>query len=92
MIYPKVLLANHRVVSAEMRSRATKRNNSCILYKTEQQYYYGIVQKIFVIQSSGNMKCFLLVKCLDPSPLEVCNDQVTHANLKKHFAAFYPPQ
>lgn len=92
MTYPKVLLANHRVISAETRSRATKRNNSCILYRTEQQYCYGVVQKIFVIQDSGKMKCFLLVNRLDPSPLEVCNDQVTNANLKKHYSAFCPPQ
>ena len=92
MIYPKVVLANHRVVSAEMRSIATKRNNSCILYKADELYCYGIVQKIIVFQDSGTKKCFLLLKYLDPAPLKVCDDEVTHANLKEHFSAFYPPQ
>ena len=92
VLYSKVVIANHQVVSAQMRSRAIKRNNSCILYNSEEHYCYGIVQKIIVFQDSGTMKCFLQVNCLDPAPLKVCDDQVTHANLKKHFITFYPPQ
>ena len=89
ILYPKVVIANHQVVSAQMRSRAI---NSCILYNSEEHYCYGIVQKSFVFQDSGTMKCLLQVNCLDPAPLKVCDDQVTHANLKKHFITFYPPQ
>lgn len=92
MTYPKVVIANHRVVSAEIRSRAIKRNNSCILYKSEEHFCYGIVQKVFVLHECETTKCFLLVKCLDPAPLKLCDDQVTHANLAKHFTVFYPPR
>ena len=82
LMYPKLVLANRRVLLAEMRSKATKRDNSCLLYNSVGVHSYGIVQKIIVFQESATIKCFLLLKGLEPAPLKLCNDQLTHANLE----------
>ena len=92
MTYPKLVLANHRVILAKSRSRATKRNNSCVYYKSEGRPHYGIVEKIIVFKELAVVKCFLLLKYLEPAPLLLCNDTVTHANIQKHYSAFHPPK
>ncbi len=92
LLYPRLLLPNHRELVAETRSRSTKRNNSCLLYKSGEAHKYGVVQKIISFWESATVKCFVLLKRLEPASLEVCDDQLTHANFKKHFVAFFPPR
>lgn len=92
MTYPKLLLGNHRVLVAEKRTSATKRNDSCLLYKIGESDGYGIVQKIMFWQELATVHCYLLLKSMEPAPLKLCDDQLTHAELSKHFIAFCPPR
>ena len=89
MLYPSLLLTNsQRVLVAEERCRSTKRNNSCIRFTTG----YGLLSKIIVCGELAEVKCFLLIQELVSAPLELCNDPVTHADLRKHYSAFHPPR
>ena len=85
--YPIVYLSNfNRVISAKTRSKATKRNNSCIQYLSGEEYMYGIVQKIFLCSCSGNENsCFLLIQHLEKNICsQLCHDEITNAKLDSH--------
>lgn len=38
------------------------------------------------------MKCFVLVKPLDPAPQQLCSDEVIHAQLDRHLCTFHSPR
>lgn len=76
---------SRRLIIADSRSNSTKRNNSCIFYKSG----YGLVHKIFTLSRSFD-QVFVLVKELQPIHINLCNDDVTHANFDSHFCAFQP--
>lgn len=89
MTYPTLLLKKYnRVVAAETRSSSKKRNNSCVLYTSG----CGLLQKILVLEVSGESKFFLLIKELSPASTELCSDDVTHAQFNKHYLIFHPPR
>ena len=53
---------------------------------------YDLLQKIVVFEEFSATKFLLLLEVLDPAPPVLCNDQVTHVQLTKHFGAFHPPR
>lgn len=90
LYYPRLLFKRcnfgSRIICAFANSRAVKRNNSCIAYGEEN---YGIVQKIIVnrFSEASNLAVYLLVKCLTPVALKLCDDPVTNAQLN-HIKVF----
>ena len=85
--YPIVYLSNlNRLISAKTRSKATKRNNSCIQYLSGEEYMYGIVQKIFFCSCNGSKNsCFLLTQHLELNNCsQLCHDEITNAKLDNH--------
>ena len=76
----------NRIISAKTRSKATKRDNSCIQYLSGEEYMYGIVQKIFLCSCSDNEdSCFLLIQYLEKNNYsQLCHDEITNANLDSH--------
>ena len=87
MLYSSLLLtSSQRVLVAEKRiCRPTKCNNSSICFTTG----YGLLSllrlQIIACNELAEDKCFLLLQELVSAPLALCNDQVTHADLSKHF-------
>ena len=85
MLYSSLLLTKtKRELRASSLCKATKRNNSCLLYK----YGCGLLQKIIVFDSM----CYLLIFCLKRAPMKLCEDEITHAQLNSHFYSYYPPR
>ena len=91
MDYPKLYIANHQMIVSKTRSRAIKRNISCIQYNTEEGHSYGLVQKILTWQDSSGVNCYLIVDKLNSAQFKLCNDQVTSVKLEDHYAAFNTP-
>ena len=73
------------MIVAETRSRAVKRNDSCVAYSSG----FGLLQKIIVLEEP-QPQCYLLIKQLTPSSTCLSTDDVTNIELSKHFHAFCP--
>ena len=81
--YPIIHLSN-RIIAAKSRSKAIRRNNSCIQYLNCENYMYGIVEKIFVCENS----CFILIQDLaKQNHVQLCSDDVTDAKIDNHIIA-----
>ena len=89
--YPNIMLLNaNRVISAQSLSRASKRNDSCIMYLDDQQSdQFGLLQKIvFVPELSGSpSNTYAVVNTLFVASLHLCHDPVTNGKLN-HIRAF----
>lgn len=82
LVYPKVQIKHNdtvRVICASSMSRATKRDNSCVVYSGKS---YGIVQKIVAHSNDSDTIVSVLLKRLTTVGTELCNDPVTHAKLE----------
>ena len=82
LVYPKVQIKHNntvRVVCASSMSRATKRDDSCVLYSGKS---YGIVQKIVAHSNDSDTVVSVVLKRLTIVATELCNDPITHAKLE----------
>ena len=92
LIYTHLFIeTKDRYIMSASRSRAAKRNNSCIVYKPFDQapLYYGILKKLFYFD---NKRSYALVQRFINAPLVLCQDQITDAKIDEHILAFYPPR
>lgn len=84
LVYPKVQLQCKnaiRVICATSLSRATKWDNSCIVYSSLSDQSYGLVEKIIVDTTDSKTIVSVLLKCLTPDGTILCDDKITHAKL-----------
>lgn len=82
LVYPKLQIQckdTVRVICAASMSRATKRDNSCVVYSGES---YGLVQKIVAHSNDSDAVVSVVLKRLTAVGTKLCNDPVTHAKLK----------
>ena len=98
-VYPRLYLADKDLsISSESCCRAIKRNNSCIVYRTDEgPANYGILKKLFFLNDSSvplspSPQCYALVQCLSPAPMVLCHDPITQAQLNSHIISFHPPR
>ena len=98
-VYPRLYLADKdRSISSESCCRAIKRNNSCIVYRTDEgPANYGILKNLFFLNDSSvplspSPQCYALVQCLSPAPMVLCHDPITQAQLNSHIISFHPPR
>ena len=93
LLFSQLLLnKTSRVVSAEACSKATKRNDSCILVVNGERFQYGVLKKLLVLRRSTESKFYALVVFLRAASLDLCEDHITHAALNQHILAFHPPR
>ena len=91
LFYPRLCLANGSIVSVASKSKATKRNNSCIWYlDTCGLYQIGICERIFGIKD-GLTYCCLVTK-LEPTANQICKDRVTYAQVYNRLVTCNPPR
>lgn len=91
LFYPRIRLANGSIVSIASKSKATKRNNSCIWYlDTCGLYQRGICERIFGIKDGLTYCCF--VTKLELTANQICKDRITHAQVHNHFVLCNPPR
>lgn len=92
VFYPYLCLPNNYVISARMKSRVTKRNNSCICYiDTSGHFQRGICEKFFIIKDQPEQQFCLITKFVLTST-QPCKDMLTKAQLHNHLVACDPPR
>ena len=93
-VYRHLLLTEKdRLITSESCSRATKRNNSCVVYETcmASGDTYGILRKLVILKDSSETEvCYGLLQRLRPANFELCHDPITDAKLDDHIIAFHP--
>ena len=95
-VYRHLLLTKEdRLITSESCSRATKRNNSCVVYKSARRsgVTCGILKKLVMLMDSNETEvCYGLLQTLRPASFELCHDSITGAKLDDHIIAFHPPR
>ena len=87
--YPYLQLQNNSILSAQSKSKVTKRNNCCLAYiDGEGHQQKGICNKLFIIEVNDKIEEFCLIKKFD----QLCKDTTTYAQLHHHLAAYIPPR
>jgi len=90
--YPHLCLPNNNVISARMKSKVTKRNNSCLCYiDTAGHFQRGICEKLFILKDQPEQQFCLITKLILASS-QPCKDVLTKAQLHKHLVACDPPR
>lgn len=92
--WSKLLLkTSGRVICGQNRSRATKRNNSAIVYTDGTgSNSYGLLQDIMLYSAIDGEHCFATVQPLVKSTFRFYKDPLTGCRLSDHFIAFFPPR
>lgn len=78
MTYPHLLLTEKdRVITSLTSSKATKRNNSCVMYNISDGngtcIHFGVLVKLILTDSSGTGNFFALLQTLRPADFHLCN-------------------
>ena len=91
--YPYLHLPNNSVISAQAKSKVTKRNNCCLAYiDSEGHPQKGICNKLLSIEVNDKLQQFCLITKLTLASNQLCKDTTTHAQLQNHLAAYIPPR
>lgn len=89
MTYPHLLLTEKdRLITSLSSSKAVKRNNSCVMYRSSETNQFGVLVKLCLVDSTY----FALLRTLHQADLHLCQDSVTDAKLNQHVIAFHPPR
>lgn len=83
-----------RTVVAQSCCRATKRNNSCVIFSKDGVTLFGLLKKLIYLTSSASMlqQCYALIQELKQADFLLCHDSITEAQLNSHVIAFHPPR
>ena len=92
LFYSSLHLSHGIIITAHSKSKKTKRNNSGVMYAEGDTCSYGIVEKMFVFKNSSSFSYCLITKLMPCSTLQLCTDDVTHANLQDHVIPCTPPR
>ena len=88
---PHLSLPNN-IISARIKSKVTKRNNSCLLYiDSAGNLQRGICEKLFILRDQTDMQFCLITKFVLTSN-QLCKDVLTKAQLHNHLIACDPPR
>ena len=92
VFYPHLCLPNNNIISARMKSKVTKRNNSCLLYTDSAgNLQRGICEKLFILKDQPDTQFCLITKFVLTSN-QLCKDVLTKAQLHNHLVACDPPR
>ena len=96
-VYRHLLLTKKdRLITSESCSKATKRNNSCVVYESTARrsgVTCGILRKLVMLKDENETEVYyVLLHTLRPASFELCYDSVTDAKLGDHIVAFHPPR
>ena len=91
--YPYLHLPNHSVITAQAKSKATKRNNSCLAYIDRKGHLQkGICNKLFSTEVNDTLLKYCVITKLTLASNQLCKDMTTHAQLNCHLTAYIPPR
>ena len=84
-------------VSSQFFNTSKKRNNSVIKYLDSRGCaHWGIIEKLFSFNdgraSTQSSRCYGIITQLLPFPNQICQDQVTHAQMEHHLVMCQPPR
>ena len=92
IFYPHLNLPSNNVITARMKSKVTKRNNSCICYIDNAGCFQrGICEKLFILKHQPEQQYCLITKFVLASS-QPCKDVLTKAQLHNHLVACDPPR
>jgi len=91
LFYPHLCLVNGSIVSVVSKSKAKKRNNSCVWYLNASGLHQrGICERIFGTKDGLMYYCF--VNKLELTADQICKDRITHAQVHNHLVSCNPPR
>ena len=94
-VYSYLRISNKcRTVVSQSCCRATKRNNSCVMYTKNGDTLFGLLNKLVFLKdpTSTLQQCYALIQGLKPAHFFLYHDSITRAQLNNHIIALHPPR